>query len=111
MSQQPPQPAEFSQSSDACCCRTRAAHASTHIHGFIFRWLFPSAALVLMPKCPVCFAMYFALATGIGLSITTASALRIICLVGCTALLLYSASRPARRLLRRTFSDTRLTTH
>jgi hypothetical protein len=60
-------------------------------------WLLSGATLVMMPKCPLCLAAYIALATGIGVSFSTAAHLRILLLllaVGTITLLL------ARRLLR-----------
>jgi hypothetical protein len=94
-----------------CGCKSRLADASTRLNSFTFRWLLPSVALALMPKCPACFGLYFALVTGIGLSFTTASYLRTIAIVVCVAVLLYSAARPARRLLHRLFSKPELAAH
>ncbi|GMW02024.1 MAG: hypothetical protein AMXMBFR84_31600 [Candidatus Hydrogenedentota bacterium] len=36
----------------------------------------PSSILVLMPKCPACFAGYIAIATGLGVSMSVAAQLR-----------------------------------
>jgi len=53
--------------------------------------------LLLMPKCPVCIAAYVAAFTGIGLSLSTASTLRILtlCLAGCSAI--YLVAKHTRR--------------
>jgi hypothetical protein len=50
--------------------------------GKLGSWLGPSAVLVLLPKCPVCFAGYLALA-GVGVSVEAASGLRIGLMAAC----------------------------
>ncbi len=63
-------------------------------------WIVPGLMLVLIPKCPACFAAYVALASGIGLSLPVASAVRITLIVVCIAALVYLAGKPVcRRLL------------
>ncbi len=60
-------------------------------------WIAPGAALAIVPKCPACIAAYLALATGVGVSMTTAAHIRIALIAICgTALGLVAARRFAR---------------
>jgi hypothetical protein len=61
------------------------------------QWLFPATLLVLMPKCPLCMAAYFALFTGIGVSVSTARWIQILMLVFCLTSLAYLAVRLRHR--------------
>ena len=60
-------------------------------------WIVPSGILALLPKCPACIVAYFAIAGGIGISLSTAVYLRMALVVLCVGLLLYFAARWARR--------------
>jgi ABC-type Na+ efflux pump permease subunit len=49
----------------------------------------PGGILALLPKCPACIAAYFAMGSGIGISITAAAHLRTALLFVCVGSLLY----------------------
>jgi hypothetical protein len=69
--------------------------------GEIAGWIIPSATLVLLPKCPACVAMYVALFNGVGISVASASNLRISLLILCVTALLGLALKRLCRLASR----------
>lgn len=69
----------------ACCVKRRGKEVAP--------WLVPGGLLILIPKCPVCFAAYIAAGTGLGLSIPAASGLRIALIVLCLLSLAFLAAR------------------
>jgi hypothetical protein len=87
------------------CCQTKtqdrdnARQPTSRLRrgGEIAGWIVPSVTLALLPKCPACVAAYVALATGIGISLPTATYLRAMLVVLCGAsfifIFLYSAWR------------------
>ena len=56
----------------------------------------PVAILAVLPKCPVCLAAYVALGTGIGLSLTAATYMRLSLVVLCVASLVFFAAKSLR---------------
>ena len=79
--------------SRSCCNLARRG-------GEVAGWIIPGATLALLPKCPACVAGYVALATGVSLPFATASYLRILIVILCTAALIFAAARQVRCLFK-----------
>jgi hypothetical protein len=67
-------------------------------------WIVPSATLALLPKCPACVAAYVALATGVGISLPTATYLRAALFALCVASLAFITAKGLRNMFARRVS-------
>lgn len=84
------------------CCERRTATGGPPARTLtqrcreIVEFAAPGATLLLLPKCPACVAAYFAIGTGIGLSISAATYVRTGLVTVCVISLLWLTARRYR---------------
>jgi hypothetical protein len=90
-------------SPDASCRKSVAPMPRRWRGGGIAGWIIPSATLILMPKCPMCVAMYVALFTGASISVAFASHIRtaigLLCIIVLFCLTVKGQRRSERKTL------------
>jgi hypothetical protein len=64
-------------------------------------WLLPAAILAALPKCPICLVVYFAMLTGVGVSVTTAAHVRTLLVLICAASFILLAAKHLLAMARR----------
>jgi hypothetical protein len=79
------------------CCDLKTPTRVRRV-GEIFAWVFPSAILVFVPKCPACLAAHVTLWTGVGVSLSTATYLRRALLFVCIASMLFLIAKRLNRM-------------
>ena len=94
-----------------CCEETRdggnASRSASRWRcgGEMAGWILPTATLALLPKCPACVIGYVALATGIGISLPTATYMRITLIALCLASFVFVIAMRLRALVWRRFRE------
>ena len=99
-----------------CCARNptsakgeKNASATARVyplHSFA-RAIVPAGGLLLLPKCPACLAVYVAIITGVGVSVSAARYLESFLLMMCIAPLAYFAAKGTGGLLRLMYGSSR----
>ena len=81
------------------CDNARQPASRSHRGREIAGWIIPSVTLALLPKCPACIVAYLALLTGIGISVSAATCVRMTLLVLCVTSLVFVSVTRLRRII------------
>ena len=95
------QPLDLSMNTGGGCCENYGPRTFARRCVDVLGWIIPGAILAILPKCPMCLAAYIAIWTGVGISLSAATHLRVSLLVLIAGLALFMAARNTSRLIRK----------
>src|SRR5437588_7412423 len=93
------QPLDVSMNTGGGCCENYRLWTFARRCVDFLGWIIPGAILAILPKCPMCLAAYIAVWTGVGISLSAATHLRVSLLVLSVGLALFTAARNTSRLI------------
>jgi hypothetical protein len=86
---------------EQCCFENSRRRTFSRQCVDVFGWIIPGAILATLPKCPICLGTYIALWSGLGLSLSAATHLRVSLLILSGGLILFMMARNIRRLIQK----------
>lgn len=97
-------------STDHDCCAFKAAGSGNatavgwwvrarRYSSELAKWLLLGVILAVLPKCPLCVMAYVTVATGIGISFSTAATARILIIAACITVLAYVVAKYIYRMI------------
>src|SRR5438045_2578313 len=95
------QPLDLSMNTGGGCCANDGPRTFARRCVDVLGWIIPGAILAILPKCPMCLAAYIAIWTGVGISLSAATHLRVSLLVLIAGLALFMAARNTSHLIRK----------
>ena len=95
------QPREVSMNPGWCCCENSRLRTFPRRCVDVLGWIVPGVIMAMLPKCPMCLAAYIAIWTGVGISLSAATRLRVALLVLSVGLALFMAAKNTSRLIRK----------
>lgn len=81
------------------CCSSGGRGGSRKLSSLL-GWFLPSALLLAIPKCPLCVVAYTAAITGLGISVSTATGIRVSLITSSLCLLAFVLVRSLFRVRR-----------
>ena len=93
------QPLDLSMNPSGCWCKDSRLRTFPRRCANVLGWIIPGVIMAMLPKCPMCLAAYIAIWSGVGISLSAATHLRMSLLVLSVGLALFMAARKTSRLI------------
>ena len=92
---------EVSMNPSGCWCKDSRLRTFPRRCANVLGWIIPGVIMAMLPKCPMCLAAYIAIWSGVGISLSAATHLRMSLLVLSVGLALFMAAKNTSRLIRK----------